>query len=307
MSDARTERNGGATQAGATSGLAALAGSLADILRRQMELGARDVPMHRLESVAAAEPAVPDASAETRSADPAVAAVADGPAPWSSGAAHAPPGTGPSARGARPERDTGRDRNVTGTDGAAHREQLEAIREDMGDCRRCGLCEGRNSIVFGVGSAQARLMFIGEGPGAEEDARGEPFVGAAGKLLDRMIGAMGMARSDVYIANVVKCRPPDNRAPDASEMKECLPFLRRQILSVRPAVIVTLGRTAMQGLLETDSGIGALRGRWQRWEGIAVMPTYHPAYLLRKPEAKREAWQDLQAVMARLGEGRAAG
>ena len=183
---------------------------------------------------------------------------------------------------------------------------LEAIRADLGDCQRCGLCAQRSHIVFGVGAADARVMFVGEGPGAEEDRRGEPFVGRAGELLTRMIGAMGLRRSDVYIANVVKCRPPNNRDPLPDEVARCEPFLLRQIAAVAPDVIVTLGRFAAQSLLESDVGITRLRGTWQHYHGIAVMPTLHPAYLLRNPSAKRDVWEDLRKVMARLAEGEGA-
>lgn len=144
-------------------------------------------------------------------------------------------------------------------------------------------------------------MFIGEGPGADEDRVGEPFVGRAGQLLGRMIAAMGLSREGVYIANVVKCRPPGNRTPEAGEVEACLPFLREQVLAVQPEVIVTLGRTAAQAVLGTGSPMSALRGVWQEFEGMALMPTWHPAYLLREPSAKKSAWQDLQAVMERLG------
>jgi uracil-DNA glycosylase len=178
---------------------------------------------------------------------------------------------------------------------------LKIISDELGDCQRCKLSKGRTSIVFGVGHPQARLMFVGEGPGLDEDLQGEPFVGAAGKLLDRMIGAMGLKRSDVYIANVVKCRPPRNRDPEPDEVETCLPYLQAQIRAVAPEVIVALGRQAVMALLGDSSGIRKLRGQWRSYEGIAVMPTYHPAYLLRSPEEKRPAWEDLQAVMGRLG------
>lgn len=189
---------------------------------------------------------------------------------------------------------------ATGTEG------LERVRATMGDCRRCGLCDRRTNIVFGVGNASARLMFVGEGPGAEEDAQGEPFVGRAGELLNRMIAAMGLRRDEIYIANVVKCRPPENREPSVTEVAQCLPFLKAQIASVSPEVIVTLGRSALQALSGKPVTMRSSRGRWLDLEGIAVMPTYHPAYILRLRDnellqARREAWTDLQAVMAKLG------
>jgi DNA polymerase len=152
-----------------------------------------------------------------------------------------------------------------------------------------------------VGDPCARLLFIGEGPGREEDLRAEPFVGPAGQLLDRMIHAMGLAREQVYIANVVKCRPPGNRVPEPAEARSCLPYLRRQIDVIRPEVICTLGKTPAGALLETDAPLGRLRGRFVEFDGIPLMPTFHPAYLLRNPPEKRRVWEDLQQVMARLG------
>jgi DNA polymerase len=182
----------------------------------------------------------------------------------------------------------------------APRLSLAAVREELGDCTRCKLSQTRQNIVFGVGDPEAALMFIGEGPGAEEDRRGEPFVGKAGQLLDKMIRAMGWTRDSVYIANIVKCRPPGNRDPEPDEVEACEPFLARQIEAVRPRVIVTLGRPSTQLLLRTRAPISALRGKFQEYRGIRVMPTFHPAFLLRSPERKREAWDDLRAVMAEL-------
>ena len=174
---------------------------------------------------------------------------------------------------------------------------LHSIREALGDCQRCPLSATRNKIVFGCGSPRADLMFIGEAPGADEDEQGEPFVGAAGKLLDKMIVAMGWSRDSVYIANVLKCRPPNNRDPKLDEVAACEGFLAQQIRSVSPAAIVTLGKPAAHLLLKTTESMGRLRGSWQDYEGIPVMPTYHPAYLLRDPSKKREVWADLQQVM----------
>jgi DNA polymerase len=176
-------------------------------------------------------------------------------------------------------------------------ESLEVIREDIGDCQRCKLCRSRTRIVFGAGSPRARLMFIGEGPGQDEDRAGEPFVGAAGQLLTRIIGAIKLSREAVYIANVVKCRPPDNRTPAPEEIATCSPFLRRQILSIRPLFICTLGGCAAQTLLGTTEPISRLRGRLYDYEGIRVLPTFHPAYLLRNPEKKRAVWEDMQQLM----------
>ena len=178
---------------------------------------------------------------------------------------------------------------------------LQTIREDIGDCIRCKLHKGRNKIVFGDGSSKARLLFIGEGPGRDEDLQGLPFVGRAGKLLTQMIEAMGLLRSDVYICNVVKCRPPENRAPEKDEVAACSPFLFRQIDLVAPQVIVCLGSIAAQTILETTRGISQFRGQWLEFRGRKLMATYHPAYLLRNPSAKSEVWKDLQKVMIELG------
>ncbi|MFT4703583.1 MAG: uracil-DNA glycosylase family 4 [Bradymonadia bacterium] len=178
---------------------------------------------------------------------------------------------------------------------------LEEIRGELGDCERCCLCKRRSNIVFGVGNPSARLMFIGDAPGEREDSRGEPFVGAAGELLTKMIGAMGLSRSDVYIANVIKCRPPANRDPAKDEVASCLPFLKRQVVAVAPEVIVTLGRIAPEALLARDILIAEERGTWTEFEGVPTMLTLHPEFLLQEPAAKRDAWGDLQQVMKRLG------
>ncbi|MHB8754962.1 MAG: uracil-DNA glycosylase [Candidatus Acidiferrales bacterium] len=178
---------------------------------------------------------------------------------------------------------------------------LERIREDIGDCKRCKLCEQRNKIVFGAGSAKADLVFVGEGPGHDEDIQGLPFVGRAGKLLTQMIEAMGLRRDDVYIANVVKCRPPQNRAPEPDEIETCSPFLYRQLAVIRPKAVVCLGAIAFQSLTGTKQPISRLRGQWLEFRGIPLMATYHPAYLLRNPNAKGDVWEDLKKVMAHLG------
>jgi DNA polymerase len=174
---------------------------------------------------------------------------------------------------------------------------LEDIRADLGDCRRCQLCRTRTHIVFGVGNPQARLMLVGEGPGQEEDRAGEPFVGAAGQLLNRIIEAIRLNRQDVYIANVVKCRPPGNRLPEPEEIATCCAFLRRQIRAIRPLFICALGSCAAQTLLNTPEAVSRLRGRFFDYEGIRVLPTFHPAYLLRNPEKKREVWEDMKLLM----------
>jgi DNA polymerase len=180
--------------------------------------------------------------------------------------------------------------------------RLEELRSELGDCTRCRLHEGRTHIVFGVGDPRARLMFIGEGPGADEDAQGEPFVGRAGQTLNKMIRSIGLERERVYIANVVKCRPPDNRDPKPDEIATCSPFLVRQIEAIRPGVIVTLGSPASKTLLNTKTGITRLRGTWHSYRGIPVMPTFHPAYLLRAytEQNRRLVWDDLKAARARM-------
>ena len=177
---------------------------------------------------------------------------------------------------------------------------LDEIRRELGDCRRCKLCEGRRQIVFGSGNPRARLVFVGEGPGAEEDAQGLPFVGPAGQLLTKMISAMGLRRDDVYICNVVKCRPPGNRNPEPDEIGACEPFLRAQLQSIGPEVVVALGKFAAQTLLREATPITRLRGQWRTYQGMKLMPTFHPAYLLRNPAEKKPCWEDLKAVMAVL-------
>jgi len=178
---------------------------------------------------------------------------------------------------------------------------LEQVRAQMGECTLCKLHRGRHTIVFGVGNPKARLMFVGEAPGEDEDLKGEPFVGKAGQLLTKMIEAMGLGREDVYICNTVKCRPPNNRNPEPDELAACEPFLKGQLASVQPEAIVTLGKFAAQALLREQTPITRLRGQWREYEGIPVMPTFHPAYLLRSPQEKVKVWDDLQAVMKKLG------
>jgi uracil-DNA glycosylase family 4 len=185
----------------------------------------------------------------------------------------------------------------------AHKaEALAAIKEDIGDCTRCPLAyAGRRTIVFGDGDANARLMFVGEGPGADEDTSGVPFVGKAGQLLNNMIQAMGLTREQVYIANIVKCRPPANRVPEPVEANTCDQFLLQQIDVVQPQVVVALGATAAMYLLGVKQSLSALRGRWHRCRGAKLVVTYHPAFLLRDPRMKSEAWKDLQMVMGEMG------
>lgn len=177
---------------------------------------------------------------------------------------------------------------------------LECIRTDLGDCHRCRLAEQRTHIVFGEGHAQARIVFVGEGPGFDEDQSGRPFVGAAGQLLTRIIQAMKVTREEVYICNVIKCRPPNNRNPEPDEIRTCRPFLERQLAAIAPQVICTLGTFASQTLLDTTAPVSKLRGRFHTYAGIKVMPTYHPAYLLRNPEQKRAVWEDMKKIMAFL-------
>jgi len=180
---------------------------------------------------------------------------------------------------------------------------LEQVQKTLGDCKRCGLCKDRNQIVFGVGDPKARLMFIGEGPGADEDEQGIPFVGRAGQLLNKIIEAMGLQRDAVYIANIVKCRPPKNRVPEPEEIAECFPFLKAQVEIVKPEMVVALGLTAARVLTQTDSNMGELRGKitslaWNT--SVPLMPTYHPAYLLRNPSAKKIVWDDMKLVKKAL-------
>jgi DNA polymerase len=185
---------------------------------------------------------------------------------------------------------------------AANADTLQALRDVIGDCRRCKLAPHRTNLVFGVGHPRAELVFVGEGPGRDEDEQGEPFVGRAGRLLTEIITkGMRLAREDVYIANVVKCRPPENRNPEPDEVASCEPFLLRQLDLIRPRVIVALGKFAVQTLLHTKAPISRLRGQWHDYRGIKLMPTFHPAYLLRNPGEKRLVWEDIKQVMAELG------
>ncbi len=185
--------------------------------------------------------------------------------------------------------------------GSDRPESLDDIERDLKDCRRCGLSSKRTKIVFGAGCGQARLVFVGEGPGYEEDKQGKPFVGAAGKLLNRILEAMHLSRDDVFICNIVKCRPPNNRNPEPQEISTCVPFLERQIRAIEPECICALGKFAAQTLLKVQAPISKLRGRFHMYHGIHVMPTYHPAYLLRNPGSKRDVWNDMQQIMQHLG------
>jgi uracil-DNA glycosylase family 4 len=194
--------------------------------------------------------------------------------------------------GGRKDRAVVRDRSAS----------LKDLRDRIGECQRCKLHKGRTHLVFGEGSPEARLVFVGEGPGHDEDLAGRPFVGESGKLLTRIIeNGMGLTRDDVYICNVVKCHPPKNRDPETDEIETCIPFLREQLRIIGPEVICTLGRVAGQALLGTDFKISAQRGEWRSYEGIPLMPTFHPAYLLRNASAKRQVWEDIKQIMKRIG------
>ena len=178
---------------------------------------------------------------------------------------------------------------------------LVAVREELGDCTRCKLHKGRKNIVFGEGNPNALLVFVGEGPGQEEDVQGRPFVGAAGQLLtDIIVKGMKLNREDVYICNIVKCRPPDNRNPEPDEILACEPFLIKQLQAIKPKIIIGLGNVAVKTLLKTKEGITSLRGTWKTYQGIPLMPTFHPAYLLRNPKDKKQVWEDIQQVMAKM-------
>lgn len=189
-----------------------------------------------------------------------------------------------------------------GTPPGSGTESLADIRGDLGDCRRCKLHTARKHIVFGEGDPGARLVFVGEGPGFEEDRQGRPFVGAAGQLLTKIIAAIGLDREQVYICNIIKCRPPGNRNPESDEIESCAPFVRRQLKAISPQFVCTLGTFATRTLLQTDQPISRLRGRFHRMSGgIRVIPTYHPAYLLRNPERKRDVWEDMKLLMKAMG------
>ncbi|GAB4108511.1 MAG: uracil-DNA glycosylase [Acidobacteriota bacterium] len=223
------------------------------------------------------------------------------PLPQSAGMKGDPPGPVPSPvdwKPASPPPDPG---SITaGRNPEAAAVELVQIRQDLGDCQRCKLAPLRRHLVFGVGDPAAELMFIGEAPGEDEDLQGEPFVGRAGQLLTRIIEAMQLRRDQVYIANILKCRPPQNRDPEPDEVACCEPFLHRQIAAVRPLVIVALGRCAAQTLLRTETPISRLRGRFFEYRDAWLLPTFHPSYLLRNPAAKKDVWEDMKKVMERL-------
>ena len=186
-------------------------------------------------------------------------------------------------------------------DALSRRSELAAYATETSACTRCRLSSGRTQVVFGVGDPAADLMFVGEAPGFHEDKQGYPFVGQAGKLLDKLLAGIGLTRGNVYIANVIKCRPPENRNPEPDEIEQCRPFLQRQVALIQPKVIVTLGKFGLQALTQKAYAISAIRGQWLDYNGIKLMPTYHPAYLLRTPSAKKEVWADMKKVMTELG------
>jgi uracil-DNA glycosylase family 4 len=237
----------------------------------------------------------------------AAAAVAtDDVGPMAADPSPAPPRPPAERRGSAPAasapRAAARSEELFSDPGVRAAATLAALREHIGDCRRCKLAGGRTHLVFGIGNPSAALMFVGEGPGADEDRQGEPFVGRAGQLLTEIVTkGMKLRREDVYIANVIKCRPPGNRNPEPDEIAACMPFLARQIELVGPRVIVALGTFAAQTLLGVKTPITRMRGVWQDYRGIKVMPTFHPAYLLRNPNDKRLVWADIKVVMAELG------
>lgn len=273
-------------RAHAGGGVAEVAAELARHLAWLADASVAEVPAPRPPAAAA-----PIAASGPPAALPPRGAASGGPVPGRpvGGSGRAPAGEpSPGSGAAR-------------VDAPARAGALAAIRAELGDCSRCRLGAGRTRLVFGVGEPAAELMFVGEGPGEDEDLQGEPFVGRAGQLLTKMIEAMGYRREDVYIANVVKCRPPGNRNPEPDEIAACEPFLRAQIEAIRPKVIVALGKFAAQTLLRDPSPIGRLRGRWFEYEGVRLMPTFHPAYLLRSPNEKARAWEDLRQVMRELG------
>ena len=277
---------------------------------RDLGVGEFDV---RARATSPAPPAAPAAPEETEMREPTTTAPVAARAARTREAAPAPRAAAPTPA-AEALATNAADAATNAADAAAIAAILEAGRgrpeaalerlrgEVIGDCRRCRLCEGRTKLVFGVGDPHARLMFVGEGPGADEDLKGEPFVGRAGQLLDKIIAAMGLSRPQVYIANIVKCRPPNNRTPLPDERAACIGFLKAQIRAIKPEILVALGKTAVEGLTGLElPGITRVRGTWYEFEGVPLKVTFHPAYLLRNPPAKRPVWEDMQDVMRRLG------
>jgi uracil-DNA glycosylase family 4 len=278
--------------------LLALTRQLRTQLRRHVSLGAWAAPGGPTAAYAGVRAAEAAAAAEVAAAAAAATApaVADAAAPAVAAAAEAPAAAPEPAP--RPELFAEPDQAEPLV--PVGRRTLAQIREDLGECTRCKLHTTRRKIVFGVGAEDTPLMFIGEAPGEQEDKRGEPFVGPAGELLDRMIEAMGWTRETVYIANTTKCRPPGNRNPQPDELAQCTPFLDAQIRAIAPRIIVTLGRPAANHVLGRDAPISSLRGKFHDRAGVKVMPTFHPAYLLRDPDRKKDTWSDLKQVIAEL-------
>jgi uracil-DNA glycosylase len=283
--------------ADARAELAELAAAVRAHVAWLVESGATGVPR-------GARDAAPNVAASVVSPPPASAPIAPAPAPSVTERA-APRALAPAAPAVVAAPPSAVAPNVIvppAGDAEERRRRLDVLAETVRTCTSCALHTGRTQTVFARGTGSARLCFVGEGPGADEDAQGFPFVGKAGQLLDRMIAAMGFERDEVYVCNIVKCRPPDNRKPEPNEMAACTPYLKEQLELVAPEVIVALGATAVQGLFGTTEGITRMRGRWKLYGGrIPVMPTFHPAYLLRTPTAKREVWEDLQAVLRQMG------
>lgn len=273
----------------------ALVRALWNHLQAERDLGARWLP--RAAAVSAGERAARTAQEDTPRADSPRSQPATAPA-----ARRAPPRPRATVSVPVPPKSEATPAPAVVEPAVAAASSLAGLTEVIGDCRRCPLAAGRTHIVFGVGNENADLMFVGEGPGRDEDLQGEPFVGRAGQLLTEIIAkGMKLRREDVYIANVVKCRPPQNRNPEFDEIASCIPFLSRQIDIVQPRVIVALGKFAAHTLLQTTTPITRLRGQWHEYRGIKLMPTLHPAYLLRNPADKRLVWDDIKQVMAELG------
>jgi DNA polymerase len=281
--------------------LATLIGAVRSLLESFVDTGASEIPGDlRSARVLDDEPS-PQRFALPKRATETPRPKAPAPAPASTSAPAPAPAPAPSLAPTRAPAPAPAAVSEKSLDPIARRVRLEQISRDVAACVRCPLHAARTQTVFARGNPDTDLMFVGEGPGAEEDAQGLPFVGKAGQLLDKMIVAMGYQPADVYIANIVKCRPPNNRKPEPAEMEACEGFLHEQIALVQPRVIVALGATAVEGLLKIG-GITRLRGSWRLYRGqVPVMPTFHPAYLLRQPQDKRLVWQDLQQVMQKLG------
>jgi len=285
--------------------IALAAYALEGVLQDLVDTGVDVLPRAQLAAIAAepvsAAPLAPVTRPTPSTAPPAAKPVVEALARPLSIAASSAPSTAP----ASDPGDAARIASLVENRAIAPSERLRVLKDDIiGACTRCKLHRGRTKLVFGAGSPGAELVFVGEGPGADEDRQGAPFVGRAGELLTKMIEAMTFSRDEVYILNVVKCRPPNNRDPEPDEIAQCEPFLKAQLAILRPKVIVALGRHATQTLLATRAPISSLRGRWFQYEGVDLLPTFHPSYLLRSPDKKREAWADLQQVMRVFGRGR---